>query len=358
MRPLPGRIGQIGYVVRDSDQALATWLELGAGPWFVIRARRQRAIYRGEPCNLTLSIAVANSGELQIEILHQEEDTPSIFAEFLASGHDGLFTNSLGGPKTSRRRWITPWPPGPSCGRAARTGAPASPTSSRPPGGKGLRNHGRCQPEATWSEVEPLSSAFRKDCPRPSREGRRGCTMPPACKGRRPSLIFLLSAIRWCLRSSWARCSGPRPGSPSPVDAHARRANRGFLAVTFIFLITRWAPQWVKLPESTQTAPPDKVWLPGAYDSSRARSTSTTLCRIVLRVHANAHAAPRPDADTSPGCSPTGPPPRGNAGKRPGRQCRIPSVHNPNTCPIRDSRRDLCVSGFCHNIDRQSLPTG
>ncbi len=31
MRPLPGPIRQIGYVVRDFDQALATWLELGVG---------------------------------------------------------------------------------------------------------------------------------------------------------------------------------------------------------------------------------------------------------------------------------------------------------------------------------------
>jgi hypothetical protein len=90
MRPLPGPIRQIGYVVRDFDQALATWLALGVGPWFVIRARRQRAIYHGEPCDLTLSIAFANSGELQIEVIHQENDTPSIFTEFLASGHDGF----------------------------------------------------------------------------------------------------------------------------------------------------------------------------------------------------------------------------------------------------------------------------
>ncbi len=56
----------------------------------MIRARPQRAIYRGEPCELTLSIAFANSGDLQIEVIHQEDDTPSIFTEFLASGREGF----------------------------------------------------------------------------------------------------------------------------------------------------------------------------------------------------------------------------------------------------------------------------
>ena len=36
MTVLPGPIRQIGYVVTDLDQAMAGWLELGVGPWFVI----------------------------------------------------------------------------------------------------------------------------------------------------------------------------------------------------------------------------------------------------------------------------------------------------------------------------------
>lgn len=87
---LLGRIRQIGYVVRDFDQALASWLELGVGPWYVIGARPQRTIYRGEPCELTLSVAFANSGDLQVEVIHQEDETPSIFTEFLSSGREGF----------------------------------------------------------------------------------------------------------------------------------------------------------------------------------------------------------------------------------------------------------------------------
>lgn len=88
--PLPGPIRQIGYVVRDLDEALAEWLALGVGPWFVVRQHAQKVIYRGQPCEVTISIALANSGDLQVELIHQHGDTPSIFTEFLDSGREGL----------------------------------------------------------------------------------------------------------------------------------------------------------------------------------------------------------------------------------------------------------------------------
>ncbi len=88
--PLPGPIRQIGYVVRDLDAALAEWISLSVGPWFVVREYTQQVIYRGEPCEVTISIALANSGELQVELIHQHDDTPPIFTEFLNSGRDGF----------------------------------------------------------------------------------------------------------------------------------------------------------------------------------------------------------------------------------------------------------------------------
>ncbi|MDZ7883175.1 MAG: VOC family protein [Mycobacterium sp.] len=85
-RVLPGPVRQIGYVVEDLDKALADWVTLGVGPWFVMRGLVQRVTYRGEPCEVTVSLALANSGELQIELIQQSDDTPSIFVEFLESG--------------------------------------------------------------------------------------------------------------------------------------------------------------------------------------------------------------------------------------------------------------------------------
>ena len=86
---LPGEVRQVGYVVRDLDRAIASWLDLGVGPWFVLRGQPQTGQYRGEPCSVTLSVGFANSGDLQIELIQQDDDAPSIYTEFLDSGREG-----------------------------------------------------------------------------------------------------------------------------------------------------------------------------------------------------------------------------------------------------------------------------
>jgi hypothetical protein len=87
---LPGPIRQIGFVVTDLDKALESWVALGVGPWYVLNGQHQRALYRGEPCEVTLRIAFANSGDMQIEVIQQENDTPSIYTEFLSAEGDGF----------------------------------------------------------------------------------------------------------------------------------------------------------------------------------------------------------------------------------------------------------------------------
>ncbi|HEY9265903.1 MAG TPA: VOC family protein [Mycobacterium sp.] len=88
--PLPDRIRQIGYVVDDLDDALASWVALGVAPWFVLRRIVQKADYRGEPREVTISIALANSGELQLELIQQHGETPSVYTEFLAARGPGF----------------------------------------------------------------------------------------------------------------------------------------------------------------------------------------------------------------------------------------------------------------------------
>jgi len=85
---LPGAVRQVGYVVRDLDQTVADWLRMGVGPWFVMRGQSQSVLYRGRPCTVSLSMAFANSGDLQIEVIQQEDGEPSIFGEYLASGRE------------------------------------------------------------------------------------------------------------------------------------------------------------------------------------------------------------------------------------------------------------------------------
>ena len=89
MSVLPGVIRQIGYIVRDLDAAIASWVDLDVGPWFVLRRMPIRALYRGEPCEVSITLALANSGEMQLELIQPDDDTPSIYTEFLASGHEG-----------------------------------------------------------------------------------------------------------------------------------------------------------------------------------------------------------------------------------------------------------------------------
>jgi hypothetical protein len=89
MSILPGPIRQIGYIVVDLDAALTPWIDLGVGPFFVMRGIPIRASYRGEPCEVTISMALANSGEMQIELIQQEGDAPSIYTEFLAADGPG-----------------------------------------------------------------------------------------------------------------------------------------------------------------------------------------------------------------------------------------------------------------------------
>ena len=87
-----GNVRQNGYVVRDVEAAMRHWSEvLGVGPFFYFeRVPIEDFRYRGEPSPLEVSIALANSGALQIELIQQRNDAPSMYRDFLAAGGEGL----------------------------------------------------------------------------------------------------------------------------------------------------------------------------------------------------------------------------------------------------------------------------
>ena len=72
-----GEIRQNGYVVRDVEAAMRHWSEvLGVGPFFYFeRVPIEDFRYKGEPSPIEVSIALANSGALQIELIQQRNDT-------------------------------------------------------------------------------------------------------------------------------------------------------------------------------------------------------------------------------------------------------------------------------------------
>ncbi len=89
---LPGRVRQNGYVVTDLDAALAHWSTvLDVGPWFALRGvTLEHSEYRGRPAATQISIALANSGDLQIELIQVLDDSPSCYREFIDSTGEGL----------------------------------------------------------------------------------------------------------------------------------------------------------------------------------------------------------------------------------------------------------------------------
>ena len=92
MSRLFGPVRQNGYVVRDIRAAMDHWVNvMGVGPWFYIeRVKTDYFRHRGHDSNAEMSIALANSGDLQIELIQQRNDAPSMYKEFLDAGHEGL----------------------------------------------------------------------------------------------------------------------------------------------------------------------------------------------------------------------------------------------------------------------------
>ncbi len=92
MSRIYGDIRQNGFVVRDIEAAMKHWVEvLGVGPWFYLeRAPITDFLYRGAPSEMEASIALTNSGPLQIELIQQRNDAPSSYLDFLRAGREGL----------------------------------------------------------------------------------------------------------------------------------------------------------------------------------------------------------------------------------------------------------------------------
>ncbi|HEX7776129.1 MAG TPA: VOC family protein, partial [Parvibaculum sp.] len=86
-----GEVRQVGYVVRDVEAAMKNWIEtLGVGPWYYIdRAPMRDFVCRGVAGAPQVSIALANSGAMQIELIEQRDETPSMYREFIDAGHEG-----------------------------------------------------------------------------------------------------------------------------------------------------------------------------------------------------------------------------------------------------------------------------
>jgi hypothetical protein len=101
--PRIGGIMQVAYVVEDIDQAIEQWVRtLGVGPFFVARhAAYKEFSYREGTAPPDVSLAFAYSGDTNIELVQQHDQTPSAFLDFLrARGpgvqHVGVLSDDIG----------------------------------------------------------------------------------------------------------------------------------------------------------------------------------------------------------------------------------------------------------------------
>ena len=110
MSRLFGEIRQMGYVVRDIEDAMHHWIEVcGVGPWFYIdKLPMFDFYYRGQAGDPHLSIALANSGDVQVELIQQRDDTPTMYQDFWGADWKGCSIGRAGQKTTIRcinRRW-------------------------------------------------------------------------------------------------------------------------------------------------------------------------------------------------------------------------------------------------------------
>jgi hypothetical protein len=85
------RFFQLGFVVEDLLVEAARWASvLGIGPFHVLPRLESPCTYRGEKSTLSLQVGVAQAGPVQIELIKQYCDSPSIFRDLFARGESGF----------------------------------------------------------------------------------------------------------------------------------------------------------------------------------------------------------------------------------------------------------------------------
>ena len=87
-----GPIMQLAFVPADVNKAVRFWVEtMGAGPFFAAdHVKMENVKYKGQPADIDFSMLLGYWGDMQIEFIHQHNETPSIYSNWLKEGHVGL----------------------------------------------------------------------------------------------------------------------------------------------------------------------------------------------------------------------------------------------------------------------------
>lgn len=87
-----GPIRQLGFVVPDIEAAMQHWSEvMGVGPFFYNpQVPIEDYRYDGESHQPHNSVALANAGYVQVELIQCRNDVPSMYRDFTSAGNWGL----------------------------------------------------------------------------------------------------------------------------------------------------------------------------------------------------------------------------------------------------------------------------
>lgn len=82
---------QSAWVVEDLKAAMLRWNAVGVGPFFHIpHVQVESLTHRGAASEVDFSIALAQAGSLQIELIEQHNDAPSIYRDVYPRGDSGF----------------------------------------------------------------------------------------------------------------------------------------------------------------------------------------------------------------------------------------------------------------------------
>ena len=90
-------IFQMSWVVPDLEAAVKHWVEtVGVGPFYIMpHIPIPDLTYRGQPANVDFSMALAQAGPLQVELVMQHNDVPSCYRDTVAKGETKLHHKAI-----------------------------------------------------------------------------------------------------------------------------------------------------------------------------------------------------------------------------------------------------------------------
>lgn len=82
-RQLFGPITQLAFMTNDIHASIAYYTQqMGIGPWFLNERSRLTGRYRGAPCAFELSVAMADAGGVQLELMQTHDEVPTMYLDW------------------------------------------------------------------------------------------------------------------------------------------------------------------------------------------------------------------------------------------------------------------------------------